>query len=626
MADFWEKLWHGLRGELLRTILLAVIVSILLYTGLQPVSRVVLQSFYTNSDFLQTKTDAVGTLIQQNVAESGISSRQVRRITDWYSRGDQPGGCILRVEKDGVVIYDSALNNVEYYRTYSQASKTLDESAYLRTYPLEFSDGSATLYAYGYFDFAVDEAVRTAEFWLCLVLGIGIVLWAVWKKLNYMETLEQSIRVLEGGQLDYKVPVRGTDELAQMAQSLNEMSASLKQQMEQVQQAQQQRYELVTSLSHDLRTPLTAQLGYLELLAEHRYQTPQQHDDYLNKCVRSCQSVIELSNGLFRIASGEAPRRELRLEALDAPEVFLQVFAEKLSLLEEQGWQVQYPEADCPACTLQLDVDALCRIADNLVSNLQKYADPAQPVRFGITREGDSLCVRLSNAVRATPQGDSHGVGLKNVEAMMAQMHGRVRRREIGGRLCLTLDFPLCPIAAKNSPEVCFGHASGEFFCFLSHQRAGLLSTSGMMLSGAAARHCGAAGAAASRFALLTFHHRRVVPSGAAKITFQSKGFSLVERRCTGRAFGAPGAQGAKSWARMPTAVQPSGTRAARCSGAFHPVSCTVCSSTRVQGRMFLHPVSRAAVVLCGSANTALVAPARSTRPPSITIISGHRR
>ena len=178
MADFWEKLWHGLRGELLRTILLAVTVSILLYTGLQPVSRVVLQSFYTNSDFLQTKTDAVGTLIQQNVAESGISSRQVRRITDWYSRGDQPGGCILRVEKDGVVIYDSALNNVEYYRTYSQASKTLDESAYLRTYPLEFSDGSATLYAYGYFDFAVDEAVRTAEFWLCLVLGIGIVLWA----------------------------------------------------------------------------------------------------------------------------------------------------------------------------------------------------------------------------------------------------------------------------------------------------------------------------------------------------------------------------------------------------------------------------------------------------------------
>lgn len=94
------------------------------------------------------------------------------------------------------------------------------------------------------------------------------------EKLNYMELLNQSIRVLEGGQLDYKVPVQGTDELAQMARSLNEMSASLKQQMEQVQQAQTQRYDLITSLSHDLRTPLTAQLGYLELLAEHRLPDP----------------------------------------------------------------------------------------------------------------------------------------------------------------------------------------------------------------------------------------------------------------------------------------------------------------------------------------------------------------
>ena len=441
MADFREKLWHGLRGELLRTILLAIVVSLLLYHGLQPVSKVVLQSYYTRSDFLQRKTDAVGYELREKVAESGISSREVRRLSDWYTRGDQPGGCILRVEKKGVVIYDSALNNVEYYRTYSQASKTLDEEAYLRTYPLEFSDGSATLYVYGYFDFAVDEAVRTFEFWLCLLLGIGIVLWAVWKKLNYMETLEEGIRVLEGGQLDYQVPVRGTDELAQMAQSLNDMSASLKQQIEQVRQAQKQRYELVTSLSHDLRTPLTAQLGYLELLAEHRYQTPEQHDEYLSKCVRSCQSVIELSNGLFRIASGEAPRRDVQLEELDAPEVFLQVFAEKLALLEENGWTIQYPQTECPACTLQLDVDSLCRIADNLISNLHKYADPAQPVRFAITAEDTRLCVSLSNAVRTVPQGDSHGVGLKNVDTLMKLMHGKSECVMENGEFSIKLYF-----------------------------------------------------------------------------------------------------------------------------------------------------------------------------------------
>ena len=72
-----------------------------------------------------------------------------------------------------------------------------------------------------------------------------------------------------------------------------------------------------------------------------------------------------------------------------------------------------------------------------------------------------------------------------------------------------------------------------------------------MMFCGAVPRNAGASGDAAVRFVLLTFHHRRVVPSGAVKIRFQSKGFSLVEFSCTGRAFGAAGAQGAKSWARM---------------------------------------------------------------------------
>ena len=198
---------------------------------------------------------------------------------------------------------------------------------------------------------------------------------------------------------------------------------------------------MITSLSHDLRTPLTAQLGYLELLAEHRYQTPAQHDEYLNKCVHSCRSVIELSNGLFRIASGESPQRDPKLEQLPAPDIFLQVFSEKLALLEETGWQVQYLAPSCTPCLLWLDIDALCRIADNLISNLQKYADPAQPVCFEVTAEDDRFCVRLSNAVCATPQGDSHGVGLKNVAALMERMHGQSSYTIESRIFCITLHF-----------------------------------------------------------------------------------------------------------------------------------------------------------------------------------------
>ena len=74
------------------------------------------------------------------------------------------------------------------------------------------------------------------------------------------------------------------------------------------------------------------------------------------------------------------------------------------------------------------------------------------------------------------------------------------------------------------------------------------------------------------------------------------------------------------------TAVQPSGTGKASCSGTSQPVRRTACASSRVQGRMFLQPVSRAAVMLRGSAKTSRVWPERSTRPLSSAIISGQRR
>ena len=119
-------------------------------------------------------------------------------------------------------------------------------------------------------------------------------------------------------------------------------------------------------------------------------------------------------------------------------------------------------------------------------------------------------------------------------------------------------------------------------------------------------------------FAYLPPQAGRAVRSGTDEVPV--KGFSLEERAATGKAFGAPASQGTKSWARMPTAVQPSGTGSASCSGTSQPVRRTACASSRVQGRMFLQPVSRAAVMLRGSAKTSRcgrsAAPGRCPVPP----------
>ena len=143
---------------------------------LQPLSKAVLQYYYTQSDYLESSSDRVAQMIQQQLERTPIASSEVERLSEWYVGGEQRGGCILRVEKDGVILYDSSLTNIDYRRINSQASRTLSEETYLHTYPLYFLDGEATLYLYGYFDFFIDELVRTVEFWFCCLLGISAVL------------------------------------------------------------------------------------------------------------------------------------------------------------------------------------------------------------------------------------------------------------------------------------------------------------------------------------------------------------------------------------------------------------------------------------------------------------------
>ena len=119
------KARSGLRQELLLVVCLSTIFSVGLYMLLQPLSKAVLQYYYTQSDYFESSSDRVAQMIQQQLERTPIASSEVERLSEWYVGGEQRGGCILRVEKDGVILYDSSLTNIDYRRINSQASRTV---------------------------------------------------------------------------------------------------------------------------------------------------------------------------------------------------------------------------------------------------------------------------------------------------------------------------------------------------------------------------------------------------------------------------------------------------------------------------------------------------------------------
>ena len=88
------------------------------------------------------------------------------------------------------------------------------------------------------------------------------------RKVRVIKTLESELRILEGGDLDYAITVQGQDELGELAQGVEDMRRAMVSRETEKRQMEEATNRLMTSVSHDLRTPLTALLGYLGKILE----------------------------------------------------------------------------------------------------------------------------------------------------------------------------------------------------------------------------------------------------------------------------------------------------------------------------------------------------------------------
>ena len=200
---------------------------------------------------------------------------------------------------------------------------------------------------------------------------------------------------------------------------------------------------LITEMSHDLRTPLTTLLLYTEILRHRKYETTAQAEDYLAKIDTKARQLKQLSDNLFEYA---LVTRDT-VAVLDPPARFSQIFEEPLTEmvgeLQERGFAcaLELGEEDD---TLTVKEQYVRRILDNITSNLLKYADPAQDISVRFVKENGKAGLAFENAVLpGQHRTDSTKVGLTSIETMMEKMHAVCRIKQSGERFCITLLFPI---------------------------------------------------------------------------------------------------------------------------------------------------------------------------------------
>ncbi|MCT4782714.1 MULTISPECIES: HAMP domain-containing sensor histidine kinase [Exiguobacterium] len=214
------------------------------------------------------------------------------------------------------------------------------------------------------------------------------------KTLRKITDLSEEIKQIANGDLGRTVEVKGRDELASLSESVNRMSRQLQELFEKERAHEEERNQLFSNLSHDLRTPLTSIRGYLQLLEAERVMTDveRSHFNILNEKTTQLEQLLDQLMDVNRLYSSQVTlvRQRMNLSLLTT-----QLAHEMGPLFEEAGHRLEVNVL--PDVYIEADQEQLIRVFQNLLSNALKYATHEGPITLTLTQDEGSVLWKLCN-------------------------------------------------------------------------------------------------------------------------------------------------------------------------------------------------------------------------------------
>lgn len=293
------------------------------------------------------------------------------------------------------------------------------------TQSVDFKDGEGIVYVNSM------HLLKYVKYYFYVALFVSLLIFFlptfifIIRKVKYINILKQEVLNMSQGDLNHEMTIRSNDELAILASEMDRLRIELNQNIENEAKIKEAHHELITSLSHDLRTPLTTLRGYLDILSLHCYKDEQQMDHYLKGCIEKTEQIKDLSNKTFEYSLVYEQDFSIQLERISSQEL-LDYFQDNLEYLELEGFHLQ-KEINFHEKELLLDFSMMKRLINNLCSNIMKYAKKEKDVLVEFSLKQDQLKMVFQNEKKQDFQHvESNKIGLKSVQRIVEMHHGEI--------------------------------------------------------------------------------------------------------------------------------------------------------------------------------------------------------
>lgn len=420
--------------QLLMLLIISAVLSVILFVFLETTGTKLMDRFY-DSEYGNRKNKAYVKELQKYVKEEYLSYRDTDKISSWVKKQKI---IYVQIYKDGVKVFDSVYPDQEEW------GETIDDDAYLleRFYFVEFAEGVTSVSITGVYSYQLYQYAMMVEELIAFVFFIMLVLLGIRRKMKYIRRLGDEVEILEGGSLDYEITVKGKDELARLAESVENMRKAFNRLITQETEMIHENQRIVTEMSHDLRTPVTSIMLYTEILKKGKYKDEKQLLEYIEKIDRKAHAMKQLTENLFEysLVTGE---NDIELEKAEQYEViFYDLFSETCSYLEEKGFRAEF-KVEWSQNKVRISSDYIIRIMDNITSNIVKYADTSFPVCIASISDNAMDGFVIENKIKENDEKiESTGIGIQSIKNMMMKMGGKCLVEEDKDIFRVILLFP----------------------------------------------------------------------------------------------------------------------------------------------------------------------------------------
>ena len=317
------------------------------------------------------------------------------------------------------------------------------------SYPIVASDGVLLLSMVDYTEYLYYDILNIVSIVIAFI-GFVFIMWFYFLDITRRITrLGREVTAIADGEVNISITADGEDEITRLCTDVEYMRTSMLENIEKERAALDANKELITAMSHDIRTPLTVLLGYLDIMKLNA--TDEDMQQYLEVTERTALRLKKMSDDMFGYFLVYGGGVEVEAQECDARTLVDQMLSGHVFLLREQGYEIEFNfEAEnnefLSDVIVVTDPPQLMRIVENIFSNIMKYADKEKPVTVFVGSEIDEMTIKVCNYVsKNIDSAQKNGIGLRSCMKLANAMDIRFSSEETDGVFTSLMYIPIIP-------------------------------------------------------------------------------------------------------------------------------------------------------------------------------------